>query len=200
MKERLVFGVGINDLPGWRKKDCPIYGTWYSMLIRCYSRNFQKNNPSYKGVTVCEEWKSFSTFKQWMEKKDYKDKCLDKDILIPGNKEYGPDACMFVDPLINTQKVRIDPQKPIPGKKYPQGVHLRRNKGPNTYFSQIMIDGEKINIATFSTVEAASSAYCKEKAKHLRELAEKQEPALLRWADIYENANMKPLDLLDFSV
>jgi len=123
MKEiKLVFGVGINDMrgvPGWRKKDCPFYGTWYSMVQRCHSRNFQKKHPTYKGVTICEEWLTFSQFIAWAKTQDYKDKCLDKDILIPGNKHYSPDACMFVDPLINKQGVRIDPEKPKSGKKYP---------------------------------------------------------------------------------
>jgi hypothetical protein len=141
----------------------------------------------YRDVTVCEEWKFFSAFKEWMETQDWEEKDLDKDIRIPGNKDYRLDACLFVDHHINSLLL-TDPRKYI--GDYAQGVCMRRNKGPNTYVAQIQIDGEKINIATFSTVEAASSAYCKEKAKHLRDLAEDQEPilkeALLRWADIYE--------------
>jgi hypothetical protein len=126
-----------------------------------------------------------------MQKKDWKEKDLDKDILIPGNKEYGPDACMFVDPLINKQGL-IEPRKYI--GDYAQGVRLsEREKGPDKYRAQITRDGKTKNLGTFLTVAAASSAYCKEKADILRELAEKQKPketilkeALLRWADIYE--------------
>jgi hypothetical protein len=192
MTARLVCEWGHNDSPvGYIVRDCPFYRTWHNMLKR---RQNLGDHRTYRGVTVCEEWKSFWAFKEWAETKDWEGKDLDKDILIPGNKDYRPDACLVVDHHINAQKVRTDPQKPIPGKKYPQGVYLRRNKGPNKYVAQIGIDGEKIHIATFSTVEAASSAYCKEKATYLRVLAEeqKQEPilkeALLRWADIYENA------------
>jgi hypothetical protein len=192
MKEiKLVFGVGINDMrgvPGWRKKDCPFYGTWYSMVQRCHSRNFQKKHPTYKGVTICEEWLTFSQFIAWAKTQDYKDKCLDKDILIPGNKHYSPDACMFVDPLINNQKL-IDPRKYLDDHPYPQGVYLdQRNPMSLRYVAKITRYGKQEHIATFSTAEAASSAYCKKKSEYLRELAEKQEPALLRWAVIYENA------------
>ncbi|MEO1858534.1 MAG: hypothetical protein ABGZ19_01440 [Verrucomicrobiales bacterium] len=190
MTARLVCGWGINDSPvGYIVSDCPFYRTWHDMLERRLNRY---DSPSLRDVTVCEEWKFFWAFKQWMETKDWEGKDLDKDILIPGNKEYGPDACMFVTHQINSQGLRVGPEKPKSGKKYPQGVQLRRLKGPDKYFSQIVIDGKAIHPGTYSTVEAASSAYCKAKAKHLRELAEKQEPilkeALLRWADIYESA------------
>jgi hypothetical protein len=197
MKEiKLVYGWGENDYPvGYEVKDCPFYRKWHSMVRRCHSRNSQKTHPCYKGVTICEEWKSFWAFKRWMEKKDWEGKHLDKDILIPGNKEYSPDACLFVKRHINNQGVRTDPQKPIPGKKYPQGVYLERRKnGPDKYRAQIKIDGKNERLAQFPTVEAASSAYCKAKSEYLRVLAEKQEPilkeALLRWADIYENASL----------
>jgi hypothetical protein len=206
MKEiKLVYGWGHNDMrgvPGWRQKDCPFYAKWYEMLRR---RQNLGDHPTQRDVTVCEEWKFFSAFKEWAETKDWEGKDLDKDIRIPGNKDYSPDACLDVKHHINTLQLRIDPEKPLPGKKYPQGVQLsKRLKGPDKYVAQITRDGVQKGLGTFPTVEAASTDYCKAKSEWLRELAEKQEPilkeALLRWADIYENANMKPLDLLDFSV
>jgi len=36
-----------------------------------------------------------------MERQDWEGKHLDKDILIPGNKIYSPDRCIFVSSLIN---------------------------------------------------------------------------------------------------
>jgi hypothetical protein len=205
MKERTkVCDWGWNDSPDdYRVTDCPFYKTWKNMLRRRQNPN---DIPSLRDVTVCEEWKSFWAFKEWAETKDWEGKKhLDKDILIPGNKDYRPDACLVVRNQINTLGLRIDPEKPLPGKKYPQGVYLeRRETMPDKYVAQIGIDGKNERLAQFSTVDAASSAYCKAKSEYLRELAEKQEPilkeALLRWAVIYENANMKPLDLLDFSV
>jgi len=207
MKERTkVCDWGWNDSPeGYIVTGCPFYRTWHNMLKR---RQNLGDHRTYRDVTVCEEWKFFSAFIAWAETKDWEGKDqrkdLDKDILIPGNKDYRPDACLVVDHHINTQQL-IDPRKYLDDHPYPQGVQLsEREKGPDKYWSKIKIDGKQEWLGTFPTVEAASSAYCKEKADILRELAEKQEPilkeALLRWADIYENANMKPLDLLDFSV
>jgi len=201
MTARLVCEWGHNDMvgvPGWRAKDCPFYQTWHNMLTR---RQNLGDRPCYRGVTVCEEWKYLSHFIAWAETKDYKEKCLDKDILIPGNKGYRLDACLFVKQHINTLGLRIDPEKPKSGKKYPEGVQLRKRLTmPNVYRAKIQIDGEQEYLESFPTVEAASSAYCKAKAEYLRELAEKQEPilkeALLRWADIYENASLLSISVV----
>ena len=76
MKNKLVYGVGINDvnyviriveqLPktnGKRKEKliwkCPFYSRWASMLERCYSKSLLEKYPSYIGCSVCEEWLIF---------------------------------------------------------------------------------------------------------------------------------------------
>jgi len=191
MTARLVCEWGHNDMrgvPGWRTKDCPFYGTWKHMLERRLNRY---DRPCYRDVTVCEEWKYLSQFIAWAKTKEWEEKYLDKDIRIPGNKDYRPDACLVVTHHINTLQL-IDPRKYI--GDYAQGVYLSERKTmPNVYVARIQIDGKSEYIDTFPTAEAASSAYCKKKAEYLRELAEKQKPketilkeALLRWADIYE--------------
>jgi hypothetical protein len=198
MKEiKLVAGWGRNDMPGWPTRGCPFYRTWHSMLVR---RQNLGDRSCYRDVTVCEEWKFFSAFKQWMGKQDWEEKYLDKDILIPGNKDYRLDACLFVKNHINTLGL-IDPRKYI--GDYAQGVYLtERKNGPDKYVAGIRIDGKQEPLGTFPTVEAASSAYCKAKSEYLRELAEKQEKepilkeALLRWADIYENASLLSISVV----
>ena len=98
-RERLVYGVGINDADyqvskgNWR---CPFYKTWKNMLARCYSPAFQRNQPLYIGCSVDERWHRFSHFKAWMEGQDWEGKALDKDRLTNGNKIYGPDTCVFL--------------------------------------------------------------------------------------------------------
>ena len=115
----LVYGVGINDANYNIEKDlvliseltgkkirkkiwaCPFYKAWARMLERCYSEKFHKTRNTYKGCAVCEDWKKFSNFKKWMEQQDWTGKQLDKDLLIPGNKIYSPETCVFVDKAIN---------------------------------------------------------------------------------------------------
>ena len=104
---KLVWGVGVNDL-GYRtqvKEDvtknggkrireivflCKYYTAWIGMLKRCYSKKYLESYPTYFGTSVCSEWLSATAFKKWMEKQDWHGKCLDKDIIVPGNKLYSP--------------------------------------------------------------------------------------------------------------
>jgi hypothetical protein len=113
--KKLVCGIGINDADYqvavveprtmhsktkiiWR---CKIYDTWASMLKRAYSKSLHARQQTYEGVTVCEEWRTFSNFAKWMCRQDWKDKQLDKDILFEGNKIYSPETCVFVTQQLN---------------------------------------------------------------------------------------------------
>ena len=108
-KNKLVQGVGVNDADYfvYKKENgkivwvCPCYRTWTGMLVRAYSDKYKQRQPTYQGVTVCEEWHSFMRFRAWMETQNWEGKELDKDILFRGNKIYSPDACVFVDGVVN---------------------------------------------------------------------------------------------------
>lgn len=102
-----ILGVGVNDL-GWSYSyeyhsdlEVKTYGLWYEMLRRVYG----KRDPSYKGCTVCERWKTLSNFASDIKKLPNYDKwksgrrfewTLDKDTKVPGNKCYSPDYCQFI--------------------------------------------------------------------------------------------------------
>jgi hypothetical protein len=105
-RTKKVYGVGINDADykiyhqikcgdGTRKTlwVCPYYSTWCSMLERCYGRRSKDKRPTYAGVTICDEWLTFSNFKAWMEQQDWEGKYLDKDYMsvITGKKIYSPE-------------------------------------------------------------------------------------------------------------
>ena len=112
--KKLVSGVGVNDanyetqkfkregdkyINIWR---CPIYDIWTGMLRRCYSETFLKKYPSYMGCQVCEDWKTFSNFKLWVEEQDFIGKCLDKDLLNRGVRVYSPETCVFISKNLNS--------------------------------------------------------------------------------------------------
>ena len=119
MKTRkLVHGVGVNDanyavvkfetigyVNGKQKQKrvwaCPFYITWSGMLKRCYSSKLHERRPTYIGCSVSDDWLTFSNFRSWMMTQDWQDKHLDKDLLIEGNKVYGPDTCVFVSRMVN---------------------------------------------------------------------------------------------------
>lgn len=133
MKNKLIYGVGIKD-PGYTtrttsiengkatRNTCPYYQRWHSMLTRCYSENYHLKFPTYINCSVCEEWLSFANFREWMKLQDWKGKHLDKDVAIPGNKVYSPDACAFISKELN---YFLTNRKAMRGK-YALGVTCKR--------------------------------------------------------------------------
>lgn len=111
-KNKLVYGVGVNDYEGRVKingKMIKSYNTWKNMLERCYDDKLLKKYPTYTDCTVCEEWLYFSNFKKWFDEHyrwDLDEKglrpCLDKDLLVKGNKIYSPDTCIFLPNSVNS--------------------------------------------------------------------------------------------------
>lgn len=59
---------------GLRKKNARsrerLYRIWVSMCHRCRSEN-GKTAKWYKGVTVCDEWKDYTAFKEWALENGY---------------------------------------------------------------------------------------------------------------------------------
>lgn len=99
-KTKNVAGIGVNDsiLPATSGQ---VYKTWRRMLDRCYGAASLRSKPTYAGCSVVDEWHVFSVFEQWMTEQNWEGMELDKDILIPGNKVYGPETCVFVPLALN---------------------------------------------------------------------------------------------------
>jgi len=159
-RRRFLHGVGINDADytirpsiNGKKIMCPYYKKWADMISRCYSVKLQERCPTYKDCSVCDEWLLFSNFKSWMEKQDWKEKDLDKDILTQSNKIYSPNTCLFVEPKINRL---ILTNNAIRGK-YPLGVFF--SKCHNKFIAKCKVNGKDTHIGIYKTVEEARSAY-----------------------------------------
>lgn len=113
MKKK-IYGVGVNDADyqvsdssSGKEVRCQYYIQWKNMLARCYSSAYHKQNKTYIGCSVDPRWYSFMSFRSWMMEQDWEGNQLDKDIIIHGNKVYGPDTCMFVDRKTNIACRRI---------------------------------------------------------------------------------------------
>ena len=102
------------------------YSHWLAMLNRCYSKKLHDLSPTYISCSVCEEWHNFQNFAKWFDENYYEinneTMCLDKDILIKGNKVYSPDTCIFVPKSINGLFVKNDARR----GKYPIGIYEDR--------------------------------------------------------------------------
>ena len=165
-KRRGVYGVGIND--AWYvvqpvvdgvKYTCPYYSVWNGMLRRGYDKKIKQSKPSYSDVSVCEEWFLFSKFRKWMEKQDWIGNELDKDILIPGNRVYSPEACCFIPAKINSL---LNNQSRSRGN-YRQGVCMHKASGK--LCAAVRHNGKVEYIGLFNNEKQAFYAYAKRKSE-----------------------------------
>lgn len=170
--KKLLFGIGVND--SWYKVyfkgvKCPIYLKWVNLLNRCYSDKYHKTRPTYKNCSVCEEWLTFSNFAEWMNQQDWEGKHLDKDLLKPNNREYGPETCCFINQRLNSALLgKVKDQG-----DYPQGVDYRPKD--NKYAVRLSKYGKTVSGGYFKTPEEAGIKYLKEKAIYFKELLEEQD-------------------------
>lgn len=149
----LVCGVGINDAPfiTSMRKDGKLhhhtaYKDWHNMINRCYSGKY----PSYHGVVVVDKWHYFMNFHTWWCNNYQQGYALDKDLLIDGNKVYGPETCMYIPAWLNAY---------ISGKgNHTRGVTFDKNLGKfKAYRSRK--DSRGRYIGYFDTEEEAALAW-----------------------------------------
>ena len=150
------------------------YDIWYHMLRRCYDNSVQIKHPSYKGCVVCDEWLNFSNFYQWYKQhiitlNNNERICLDKDILVKGNKIYSPDTCCFVPNEINILFTKTDAKR----GNYPIGVYYKNRN--HKFCAQCKIGGGKPQkyLGLFNTAEEAFQAYKIFKEQYIKHIADK---------------------------
>ncbi|MEH6451150.1 MAG: hypothetical protein V7765_20970 [Oleispira sp.] len=177
-KRKPVFGIGINDanyvaqpVVESKKISCPYYRAWKNMLMRCYSEKYQTKRPTYIGCSVDKEWLTFSVFRAWMEGQDWQGKQLDKDLLIPGNKEYGPAACIFVSSQINSL---LNDHAAERGD-FPQGVGF--DKALGKYKAYCSVNGKMKHLGCFTSIPEAEITYLTFKSELIKQIASEEEAA-----------------------
>lgn len=171
-----LYGIGIigdNKTTDENGKAINSYRVWASMFTRCYEK--KGRNKTYNDCYVCDEWKYYSNFKKWYDKNHYtipnEKMCLDKDILIKGNKVYSPNTCVFVPISINLLFVKSNK---IRGE-LPIGVSRSKS---NKYRANISIKtpngGYKTKqLGVFDTIEEAFNSYKIEKELYIKRIADK---------------------------
>lgn len=179
---RIIHGVGINDadynvnitktVEGRRRLlwRCPFYVKWKSMLTRCYYEKYRFKHPSYKDCCVCEEWLRFSKFKAWMEVQDWEGKELDKDLLIPNNKVYGPETCLLISSRINQFLLENGARR----GDQPIGVYLHRPSGKFLAQCFSVTTGKKQHLGYFDTPEEAHEVWKEFKLEQAKILASEE--------------------------
>lgn len=157
---KLIFGVGLNDSPDSTKigsKSKNSYIRWRHMLQRGYDPKYKELYPTYEGVSVTEEWHRFSVFEKWYDEHYVEGWVLDKDLLVPGNKLYSPETCLFIPQHLNkftTDRINHRGDCPI-------GVTYHKQTG--LYHARINSHGERLHLGLFNTPEEAYGEWLKAK-------------------------------------
>lgn len=185
MSHPLVFGVGVNDAdyvvsPSRSENGkitfkyiCPIYARWVAILRRCYHAPSRPSRPSYVGCTVANEWHRFSAFKSWMESQDWQGKDVDKDLLVKGNKVYGPDTCCLISRSINCL-VREIAKNAKKEHSLPPGVDFDPKLQKYRSRAHCVITGKRNHFGYFATPAEAHLVWLRFKRDQAEILAQEQ--------------------------
>lgn len=158
------------------------YKTWLNMWHRI------GKTARYKDVTICDEWRSYSNFRDWYHTHFYQipgeEMAIDKDILCKGNTVYAPEHCVFVPQCINNLLV-LDTAGKNKKRPLPKGVY----KSGTKYRAMVSIDDKEITIGRYATQEEAFASYKNAKETEIKRLANKYREwlpqnlynALYRW-------------------
>lgn len=141
---------------------------WRGMLRRC--GQFDPKRPQYAECILHDDFVRFQDFAEWATRQVGHDKHgyqLDKDLLVPGNKVYGPHTCIFVPREIN---VLLTNSRKARGK-WPVGVTSVKTE--NNFRVACSVDGEQILLFGFTTPEAAFATYKVIKELNVKRVAEK---------------------------
>lgn len=131
---------------------------WSSMIYRC------GKHKSYLDCNVSEEWLIFDNFYKWMITKDFKNKELDKDIILPGNKIYSKDTCCFVYRSINLLFRETDCAY--------FGKGITYNTRQDSFSSTITINKVRHFLGCFKTAKEAKDTYNIERNNYINYLAD----------------------------
>lgn len=170
----LVFGVGKNDAGYltakvirtdgrqvciWR---CPFYSVWSDMLRRCYSKSHKLGRPAYDGCEVDIRWHSFSEFRKWMISQPWPENHLDKDILVPNNRIYREDRCIFISRELNNFLT----DRASSRGEFPIGVSLAKRRGKFLSQCRNPFTNKRENLGYYASPEGAHAAWLKRKREH----------------------------------
>ena len=174
-----VYGHGITT-KGYpttlNNKTHPIYNRWTAMLQRCYDAKLQAKQPTYKGCKVHNTWKHYGNFYDWFEEQTkaygttpWFSLDVDKDLLDPTNRVYGPDTCVLIPKQLNIALKHIV-IKATDTNIYPTGVHPISYKFNTGYKVKINKFGKQCYSERFDSAIEAYERYLQMKVDYVHEL------------------------------
>jgi hypothetical protein len=166
--EKTVAGVGYIGLGDHRSNPLKYkaeYVVWAGILDRGYGDKVRLNRPGYDETIVEDVWHNFGGFIDWTRsaigwgKEGWH---VDKDLLVRGNKSYGPDVCCMLPGKINSN-LWIQTKE---GDTLPGVIKIGNSYRANTKL------GEVTQARHFKTEQDAFSFYRQTKEAYIKYLAE----------------------------
>lgn len=158
-----VCGVGISGNKYQiveNKRPTREYNAWLRMLNRCFDKSVKAKQPTYKDVSICEEWLLFENFYEWLHNQPNFNKwhdeqrwAVDKDIFTKRNKVYSPETCCLVPQNVNCLFLKREAERGA----YPIGVRYTNN-GFLAVCRNPFLD-KAVELGYYSTPERAFQAY-----------------------------------------
>ena len=126
------------------------YQTWCDMINRCNNpKNKAYKDYGGRGITVCDEWLSATSFVTWCEGTYIEGMTLDR---IDNDKGYSPENCRWTTKTIQSINQRV-------GKNNKSGyVGVSWNNKNNNWMAKIKSGDFFIYIGSFHTKEEAVQA------------------------------------------
>lgn len=169
--------LGEGSFQSRKGKDSKIlapYGKWASIIARCYDPTVKRKLPAYEGCTMVDSWHNLQNFGAWYEDNFYQipgEKMeIDKDILVKGNKIYGPETCVFVPRDMN----RLLEKRARGRGKNPIGVSW--NPQDKYFEAYCNHKGKRIHHTFHKTEMDAFLSYKNFKESLLKKVAEEYKP------------------------
>lgn len=171
-----VYGVGIigDKYPSRvNKKSIKEYAIWHNMLQRCYDNDIIQKRPTYKDVVCCKEWLLYENFYEWLHSQENFEQwlnggrwCLDKDILVKGNKIYSPETCCLVPIGVNSLFTKRDLHR----GDLPIGIQRVLKK----YRASFNTINGHTNFPVRSTINEAFEDYKEHKEETIKQVAQEE--------------------------
>lgn len=134
--------------------DCStrLYSIWKNMNSRTSETSIHKN---YKNISVCDEWKSYETFKDWALANGYSDD-LTIDRIDPNNN-YTPDNCRWLSAAENSRRANIRSAVNTAAKLSPSDVEVIYGLLEQGYTHQSIADMYKVARTTITWINKERS-------------------------------------------
>lgn len=170
-----VYGVGCVGLKYKSVGNLKAYKVWHGIMQRCYDLAIKQRQPTYMDCTIDKGWMVFENFYDWVKSQPNYDKWLvgnrwmvDKDILVKGNKHYGPDTCCLVPEHINTLFTKRQNDR----GKYPIGVCYNKRDGVYRAQCNNPFLNKRECVGRFDNPDDAFLAYKSYKEQIIKKIAE----------------------------